>query len=497
MQMRYMVCGVLFAVACGKKADENKAPPETPKVVDKQPPAPTAPPVRVMPTSKSPEALAAFQKGHDLMVNARDSEAIEHLKKAIELDPEFAFAMAELGLILPGAEGTDLLAKAGPLSAKLPEAERAWIEAHQATRAGDPAKAKQKLLRVLELAPGTWEVDLTLANMANGTNDADTAIKHAEHAIAVNPKLANAHNVLAYAYANKREWDKAIAEAQKQVELLPNEPNPIDTLAEVQLWAGKFDDAATNFVKATTLEPKFVLAWNGAALARAYKGDFPGAYEALEKQKAGAQIPPQRNGAVMDMAMLKAAEDKVPEALTTLDALDKQPDFKKLPVFAFAPLARANILAMAGKHADAAKHYATAKQRAETLAGDARASVMHGYRVGMLRMAAMTGKPLADADKMLQDAEAHANQLGDAIAKLDLGYLRGLATWAKSGPKAALDELSKCDYKMLLCRYDLAIAMRKSGDAASADAIDKQITETPMRDVTGVYFRRHPSSTVK
>src|ERR1043165_3947529 len=112
-----LVCVVLFAAACGKKAEEKK-PEATPKVVEQQPKE-MMPPARLSITSKSPEAVKEYEAGQALMFAQRGEDAVPHFKKALELDPEFARAMAALGMMTPGAEGTDMLHKAGALAEKL------------------------------------------------------------------------------------------------------------------------------------------------------------------------------------------------------------------------------------------------------------------------------------------------------------------------------------------------------------------------------------------
>lgn len=493
MRTRYLVCVVLFAAACGKKAEEKKAPEATPKMVEQKAKEPVAP-ARLPVTTKSPEAKAAYDKGHDLYINLRRAESVEHYKKAVELDPDFAFALAELGFVTPGSEGTDLLTKAVAAAAKLSDGERAWVDAHQAMRAGDYAKVMQSLDKVVQVAPGQWEADLQAANLANNRQEPEIAMAHANHALSVNKDLPQAYNILAYGYANQRDWDKAIAAGQKQVELLPKEPNPADTLGEVQLWAGKFEDSEKSFQKALDLDPKFAVALQGVALARAYRGDFKGAYEALDKEMQAAQTATTKYDAALDKAWLQFADNKLPDAMKTIDAIDKDEAAKKVPSYAFAAVDRGHMLVEAGKYPDASKAFAEALKRSDALPGDAKNNLMTGYRVGTLRAAARQGKASPDAAKLVADAEAHAKTApDDKMEQSTLAYMHGLAAWADKGPKAAIDEMSKCVPVMLLCRHDLAVAMRKAGDAAGADAIEKQIAETPRREAPDVYLKTHPS----
>lgn len=495
MKKTSLVCVVLFAAACGKKAEEKKAPEPTTKTVEQTQKEPVAP-AKLTLTSKSPEAVKEFEAGQALAIAARGDEALPHFKKALELDPEFARAMAAVALNTPGPEGSDMLAKAGTLAEKLPDGEKSVIEGQIAMRAGDPVKARERFEHALSVAPGEWWLDLTLAEISNGRDDA-AALKYSEDAIKLNPTAAQPYNIMAYTYARQKEWDKAITAAKKQVELAPTEPNPLDSLAEIEMWSGKFDDADKHFVKATTVEPKFTLAWQGAELARAYKGDFKGAYEANDKYAAGT-APGQKFDALLDKAWLQFAEGKLPDALKSIDAVEKDAAAQKLPVYAWAGLDRVAILATAGKLADAKKVHADIVKRSEQLTGDGRYAFMQNYRLQALRLAMLEGKPAPDADKLLADQVTDGKRLGDDKNEAGLeAYMHGLIAWAKGGakdgPKAAIDDLAKCPADLLICQWDLAQAKRKSGDAAGADAVAKTIAETPRREAGAVYVLKHAS----
>jgi tetratricopeptide (TPR) repeat protein len=496
MKTMLFVSAALLAVACNKKTDKPDpgATTEAKTVETKaKEPAPPPPPAAkdVSVTSKSPDAITAFQKGRDLVDNARGAEAIEHLKKAVELDPEFAQAHAYLGMLSPGPAGADELAKAVTLAAKLPEDEKTLITAQKAFRDGDDKQGLAGFAKVSELSPGAWRPEIVLGNIANETGDHVGAIKRFEHVLSVKPDLALAHNGLAYAHAALREWEPAITEAKKQVELLPKEPNPQDTLGEILLWSSKFDESEKAFQAAIALEPKFTLSWQGIALARAYRGDYKGANEAFEKQKAGL-APGEKFEAMLGMAWLAMAQDKLTDGLAIVDAVDKDAEAKKLPIYAFAALDRAFMHMMAGKPADASTWFATALTRADALSGDGKNMLLRNHALGVLRLAAMAGKPAADSDKLLARFDDEAKAAPDNIQRHQMAaWAHGLAAWAKTGPKDAVAELSKCDPEMVGCRFDLVLAQRKSGDTAGADAIEKVLKETPRREAVGVYLLTH------
>ncbi|HET7438496.1 MAG TPA: protein kinase, partial [Nitrospira sp.] len=85
-------------------------------------------------TTSSLEALQAFTLGQGEHLKMHDDAAVPHLKKAIELDPNFATAYATLGVVyfnlgrMP--EGATALRRAYELRDRASERERFYIEAH-------------------------------------------------------------------------------------------------------------------------------------------------------------------------------------------------------------------------------------------------------------------------------------------------------------------------------------------------------------------------------
>jgi Tfp pilus assembly protein PilF len=482
----------LFAFACATACNEgNKTPPPEHKAVEKQAPEP-AKPAEVPVTTSSPDAQKEFELGRDLVDHTLGDEAKPHLQKAVELDPDFAQAHAYLGTVTAGAESTEHLTKATALLASLPEAEQQLITGMLALRAGDAVKAKDAYTKVLALAPTAWRADVALANLANAQGDNHEAIRRLMHALSVKPDLAVAYNGLAYARAGLFEWKPAIAAATKQVELMPKQPNPHDTLGEILLRAGKFDEGEKEFQAALALQPRFTLAWQGIALARGYRGDFKGAHDAIAKRVAVGLGIGDKLDALLDDAWISLAEDKLAAALATLDAIDRDPDAKASPLFAFTSLDRAEILTAAGKYADAAKAHATTQARAEQLTGDAKNEVLVRLRIARLRNAALSRKPAPDADKLLAAFDEDLKTAGnDGKLRSRAAHARGLAAWAHQDLAGAIASLQKCDLVLSLCRFDLASVQRKSGDKAGAVATEQQLRATPRREAPTVYLLAH------
>ena len=107
-------------------------------------------------TSTSADAIVQFEKGRELFENLRQGEALEHLRKAILLDTNFAQAHAYAGFLMTGAEALAELDKAEALSGTVPKAERLNILSMVADRRGDDRRVAELTTQLVELLPGDW-----------------------------------------------------------------------------------------------------------------------------------------------------------------------------------------------------------------------------------------------------------------------------------------------------------------------------------------------------
>ena len=478
-----VLVAVLCAASCKQAAEKKQAKPGPEAKV-----AEAAPAGEVTVTTRSPEARAAFEKGRELTDKIRGAESVEHFQKALELDPDFALARAYLGVVTPGPAGVTQLDKAVEQAANLPEAERLAIQARQLDRAGKGDESFAAYVKVAELAPGDWRTHFIVGTQQTRRGDAAAAIATFEKLKKLKPDLAEVYNGLAYAHAALRQWDPAIEAAQKQVELLPGEPNPHDTLGEMLLLAGRFEEAEKAFNKAT-IDPKFAGGWQGVALARAYRGDLDGAAAAFLNQQGAAQSPNDRVGAALDEAWVYWMQKKRDKAYAVLDKLDADPTVKTSPNFTFVAMDRGHLLQDEGKYAQAAKAYADGKARGAEQQGFARLGAERGYAIGTLRSAMLARKKPGEAeDAALAALEAEAARLPEEKGRQSYAaWGRGLHAWAKGDARAAAAELANCGPEHMGCRLDLVNAQRAAGDAAAADATAKEILARPLRDVTVVW----------
>ena len=83
------------------------------------------------------------------------------------------------------------------------------------------------------------------------------AIAEYEKSIAIDPRFGFAFNVLGYAYAGMGDFAKAVQSFERYAELNPGLPNPVDSIAEMNLFMGNLDEAAAKYQEALAMKPDF------------------------------------------------------------------------------------------------------------------------------------------------------------------------------------------------------------------------------------------------
>ena len=89
-----------------------------------------------------------------------------------------------------------------------------------------------------------------------------------------NPRMANTTYQLGLAYFNAGDYQRAIPEFAKAVELNPSEPLYHDALGTALMFSRRFDAAIAQFKEALRVDPKYTEAKNNLGTAYLAKGDL-------------------------------------------------------------------------------------------------------------------------------------------------------------------------------------------------------------------------------
>lgn len=202
-------------------------------------------------TTSSEEARKEFLAGRDLSEKLRITDSIAHFDKALALDPNFALAELSRANVSPTAkEFFEHLKKAVALADKASDGERMLIQANDAAANANPTKQKEILDKLVAAYPNDERAHFTLGGYYFGQQDFAQAITHYKRATELAPDYSTAFNILGYAYRQNEQYTDAENAFKKYIELIPNDPNPYDSYAELLLKMGRFDEAITQYNKA-------------------------------------------------------------------------------------------------------------------------------------------------------------------------------------------------------------------------------------------------------
>ncbi|HEV2992234.1 MAG TPA: tetratricopeptide repeat protein [Candidatus Angelobacter sp.] len=210
-------------------------------------------------TTSSPEARSLFDQGVIEWENLHITRALEHWQAAIGKDPNFMLAHLYISERIPDPDQQaaelkkvrDLMGSATPGEQLMAQ----WIIADSR---GDTIAALSAMNELLGRYPKDkhlyWFAALSMgANYHQWERSAELA----EQAVQVDPDFAGALNNLGYDYAFQGKFDKAFPVMQHYIEVLPGEPNPQDSYAEILRMAGHFDEAVEHYHAALKIEPNF------------------------------------------------------------------------------------------------------------------------------------------------------------------------------------------------------------------------------------------------
>ena len=201
----------------------------------------------------SPED-AVFYHGEALVLLERNVEAIEMLRKAVELRSNETRYLLRYGEVLflewRDVEAEDAFRAALSLEPENPRAH--FLMGELTFQKGALQAALPFYRRAVELDPDFGRAHEMLASTYDLLSRFDEAIVHYKRAIEIEPS-ATRYNELGIAHRNKKEVEEAIREFRAGIELFPDHALLHRNLATTLVMAGRGDQAGPVFSKALEL----------------------------------------------------------------------------------------------------------------------------------------------------------------------------------------------------------------------------------------------------
>jgi serine/threonine protein kinase/tetratricopeptide (TPR) repeat protein len=193
-------------------------------------------------TTSSLDALKAYSAGHAKHAILDDHAAIPFFKKAVEIDPNFALAWAEMG-VSQGNEGMEKtseesLKRAFELQERASEVERFYINGHYFNTIGDLDKSVETYERWRSSYPRDSIPFNNLALLYGALGQFDKQLAAALGEMKVDPNSIFSYQDVADAYLNVNRLDEARAVAEQGLAKGPDAIGPRRQLMDLAYLRG-------------------------------------------------------------------------------------------------------------------------------------------------------------------------------------------------------------------------------------------------------------------
>ena len=200
------------------------------------------------------------------------AQAIDVMRKVVKIEPEFAMGHEILAQIsLDPTEQVNEQKQAFANRAHANAAEQIVIEWFQNSADHKLIPAITSMNDVLHKYPhDRWLVFLANSWLTQQTQYERAAAVYENSGLSDSPGLVNS---AAYTYANMRQFSKAFALMDKFASLMPKDPNPPDSYAEILRMAGHYTIAIDHYRVALSINPQFYSSQFGIADTYMLMGD--------------------------------------------------------------------------------------------------------------------------------------------------------------------------------------------------------------------------------
>jgi tetratricopeptide (TPR) repeat protein len=418
-------------------------------------------------TTSSDEARTAFQKGRDLSERLKREEAIKYFEKAITLDPNFALAHLSLAFMLTNTKETFAeIDTAASLVDKVSEGEKLYILGTQASVNGMTSKEREYFQKLVENYPGDERAQFRMGMYYFRQQDYNIALGFFRRATEINPDFSLAYNILGYTHRYLENYTEAEEAFKKYIDLVPKDPNPYDSYAELLLKMGRFDNSIENYNKALKLDPHFTPSIIGIASNLNLLNKHADARTLLNELLANAQNNEDHRQALYAITVSYVDEGNIPSGIKTLKSLLNS-DRKNEDAFSMArDIGTIGDCFYELMKYDSAMYYynQVPKIILDSNLPDEIKELGRNYHKYQIAKIALTLGDLTTAKKNAQEYEARAAELGNQPQIWAYHRLNGMIAMKEKEYDQALAEYNRANQQNPYIIYQIAMAYRDKGD---------------------------------
>lgn len=432
-------------------------------------------------TTSSSEALEAYLTGRDLQERLRTLDARPYFEKAINLDPDFALAHLEYATAIGSNKGFfKHLNKAVSLVGKVSEGERLIILAFRAGSDNDQSGTQEYLQQLVELYPNDPRALIRLASFYFGDQIYETAIRYYTRVSELDSTFSAPYNQLGYAYRFLGRYDVAEKAFKKYTELIPDDPNPYDSYAELLMNMGKFDESIEMYEKALAQNSKFNFSHVGIATNLCFKDEYDKARERLQTHmvEGTSDYGARRQGYAV-IAFTYLFEGRYEEAITSLhNQYELAEETWDVSAMAGDLSLMGSVYIEAGLPDKARKVYKKALKLIENseLSKPVKHNAERAYLYQSARIAVLK-KDLATAKAKARAYQKEAEAMGNNALLANAHQLMAIIALAERMYGRAIEELAQANQRDPYTHFRMMLAYQGLNDHERAKKMCQRVVE--------------------
>jgi len=285
---------------------------------------------------------------------------------------------------------------------------------------------------------------------------------------------AAAWNQLAYCYAYTGDFSNAFAAMERYTALLPKDPNPQDSYAEILRMAGNFRDALGHYRRALQIDPAFQASQGGIADTYALMGEEATARAEYDKASRQASARSDQIRYAMQSALTYVREKKEKRSIAALDSAANQAREAHLPLLQSEAY---RDMALIERDNQQSLRFLDKASAALAAASDRSGAEFHRERAEVLRVRAVrtaaAGNAAGAAQALKELEQLTKAARGSALSRSYAGAMGGVFTVGQQYAQAIpyLEE----DSGNPLSMRDLITAYTKAGSADRAHVLELKL----------------------
>jgi tetratricopeptide (TPR) repeat protein len=257
--------------------------------------------------------------------NDHASQALHHWQSAIRQDPRFALAwLFTAEASNDPKEQKAARSRALALTGRVTPGEKLMISWFVDAQEEQYVPAIAAMNDLLSRYPSDKRLAFLAGRWLTDQGQYGPAAAHLHRALGLDSRYAAAWNELAFCQAYSGDYSNAFAAMERYVALLPKDPNPQDSYAEILRMAGNFRGALEHYQLALKIDPKYQSAQLGMADTYALMGDEATARRQYEKAMLEATDPGDKVRYGLQSALTYIREKKHGKANAVLNSVAKE-----------------------------------------------------------------------------------------------------------------------------------------------------------------------------